>query len=522
VTDRSEFRLWHDPLEHWARTQPDAHCITYEDKQYTWSEWVDRVHRLAGALRASGVGRGDRVASLAMNNISTVEMSAAAGMLGAAHVIYNFRLIGEQLAYVISDSAPKVLILGAEQLEAFNKVRDDIPAIDRIVMVGGDSDEYDAFVAGGEAVDADPAVEPEDTVLVLYSSGTTGFPKGIELTHHNMTQHSEAANVYFKFEPGVTGLAVMPLFHVGGTSFTQIIMFHGGSTVLLKEVHAPTMFQWIARGASRLFLVPSVVASVLEAGDQAIAAFGKLKVFAYGASPMPLPLLRGALETWPDVEFMQAYGMTEFGGLITILSPEAHRNESHPERLTSAGEPLPGIEARVVDPATLEDVERGAVGELWFRTDQIMKGYLNKPEDTAETITPDGWLRTGDLGRMDHGGFIYILDRLKDMIVTGGENVYSPEVENVISAHPKVAEVAVLGVPHPKWVEAVHAVVVAKPGETIDPDEIIAFTKERLATYKCPKTVDVVEEMPRNPTGKILKRELRAQHSAAVHDPLSS
>jgi acyl-CoA synthetase (AMP-forming)/AMP-acid ligase II len=522
MTDLPEFRLWHDPLEHWAATQPDALCITYEDQQYTWGEWVDRVHRLAGALRAAGVRRGDRVASLAANNVSTLEMTAAAAMLGAGHVIYNSRLIGEQLAYVLSDSSPRVLVLDVDLLEVFDQVRDDIPAIDRIVHLGGDNDEYQAFVAGGEAVDADPAVEPDDTVLVMYSSGTTGFPKGIELTHHNMTMHSAASNDHFKFEPGVTGLVAMPLFHVGGSSFAQLVMYYGATSVLLKEVHPPTMFQWISRGADRLFLVPSVVAAVLEAGDQAIALFGKVKVFAYGASPMPLPLLRGALETWPDVDFMQVYGMTEFGGIVTILSPEAHRDAAHPERLTSAGEPLPGIEARVVNPDTLQDVERGETGELWFRTEQSMKGYLNKPEATAETITSDGWLRTGDLGRMDHGGFIYILDRLKDMIVTGGENVYSPEVENVIAAHPKVAEVAVLGVPHPKWVEAVHAVVVPKPGETIDPDDIIAFTKERLASYKCPKTIDVVEAMPRNTTGKILKRELRARHSATAGDPLSA
>jgi acyl-CoA synthetase (AMP-forming)/AMP-acid ligase II len=232
---------------------------------------------------------------------------------------------------------------------------------------------------------------------------------------------------------------------------------------------------------------------------------------------MPLPLLRRALDTWPEIEFSQVYGMTEFGGVVTALSPQAHRDADHPERLTSAGLPIDGVEMRVVDPVTMLDVAPGTTGELWFRTDQTMTGYLGNRDATAETITPDGWLRTGDLGRTDDGGYVYVLDRIKDMIVSGGENVYSPEVENVIAAHPQVAEVAVFGIPHPQWVEAVHAVVAPRQGEVIDPEEVIAFTRERLAHYKCPKSVDVVEALPRNPSGKILKRSMRAPYWPDPH-----
>jgi len=282
--------------------------------------------------------------------------------------------------------------------------------------------------------------------------------------------------------------------------------------VLLREVDPVAMFQAIAQGADRMFLVPAVVAGVLAGGDQAVAAFSGLRCFCYGASPMPLPLLRRALDTWPGIEFSQVYGMTEFGGVVTVLSPEAHRDLDHPERLTSGGLPIEGVEMRIVDPTTLLDVSPGETGELWFRTDQTMSGYLGNPDATAETITPEGWLRTGDLGRVDDGGYVYVLDRIKDMIISGGENVYSPEVENVIAAHPQVAEVAVFAVPHPQWVEAVHAVVAPKPGEVIDPLEVIAFTRERLAHFKCPKTVQVVDVLPRNASGKILKRTLRAPY----------
>ena len=516
MSDLTPARLWTDRLEHWADVQPDAHCVTYQDQTYTWGEWRDRVHRVAGGLKALGVGRGDRVASIDMNNLSTVEVTNAAALLGAAHAIVNFRIFGEQLGYVLADSAPKVVVVGADFVANLEAVRDQAPSIEHVIVVGGssgdDRDEYQQWVANSEPAQQDPAVEPDDTVIVMYSSGTTGFPKGVELTHRNMNVHSENNNSHFNFGPGVKSLAAMPLFHVGGTSYVQIGMHWGASTHMLREVEPMAMFQAIGAGADRLFLVPAVVAGVLAGGEGAIKAFSGLKSFCYGASPMPLPLLRKALDTWPDLEFSQVYGMTEFGGVITSLSPAAHRDESHPERLSSAGQPIDGAEMRIVDPHTGEDVAPGETGEMWFRTEQTMKGYLGKPEATAETITEDGWLRTGDLGRTDEEGFVYVLDRIKDMIVSGGENIYSPEVESVISAHPQVAEVAVFGVPHPQWVEAVHAVVAPKPGETIDPDEVIAFTRERLAHYKCPKSVEIIDVLPRNPSGKILKRDLRAPH----------
>ncbi|CAB4967409.1 unannotated protein [freshwater metagenome] len=255
--------------------------------------------------------------------------------------------------------------------------------------------------------------------------------------------------------------------------------------------------------------MPAVLAKVLESGEDAVKLFSALKTYGYGASPMPLPLLRQALEAWPDTDFIQAYGLTEVGGVISLLAPEDHRGDNE-ERLVSAGRLVPGAEVRVVDPDSLEDVESGEQGELWFRTKQLMKGYHNKPEATAEAITEDGWFRTGDIGRVDGDGYIFVEDRLKDMIITGGENVYSIEVERVLAEHPAVTEVAVIGVPDEKWGEAVKAVV-ALDGEASESD-IIAWARERLASYKCPKTVDILDELPRNPTGKILKKDLRQPH----------
>jgi acyl-CoA synthetase (AMP-forming)/AMP-acid ligase II len=229
---------------------------------------------------------------------------------------------------------------------------------------------------------------------------------------------------------------------------------------------------------------------------------------------MPLPMLQKALAAWPQVDFIQVYGMTEFAGVVTMLTPSAHRDAAHSERLTSAGEPLPGVEARVVDPVTLDDVPPGATGELWFRTTQAMRGYRNRPDATAETMTADGWVRTGDMGRRDDGGFVYVLDRLKDMIITGGENVYGPEVESVLGACPGVTEGVVIGVPDERWGETVKAVVVAAPGARLTAEDVIAFCRERLAHYQCPTTVDVVEALPRNGTGKVLKHSLREPYWA--------
>ena len=248
---------------------------------------------------------------------------------------------------------------------------------------------------------------------------------------------------------------------------------------------------------------------MLQAGEETIRLFGKLKTYCYGASPMPLPLLRAALEAWPDTEFIQVYGLTEVSGVITHLMPDAHRDAEHPERLVSAGQCIPGAEVRVVNPESLEDLPVGEHGELWFRTPQLMKGYLNRPDATAEVITEDGWFRTGDLGRVDAEGFVYVEDRLKDMIISGGENVYSPEIERVLAEHPSVMEVAIIGVPDEKWGETVKAVVSLKPDTQAAEDELISWCRERLAGFKCPKSVDILDALPRNPTGKILKRDLR-------------
>jgi acyl-CoA synthetase (AMP-forming)/AMP-acid ligase II len=504
-----------DRLAHWAAQTPDAEAMTYLGRTWTWAAWNDRVRRAAGALQTLGVGRGDVVAFLDKNHPACVEITMAAGSIGAANAIVNWRLAPDEVEFTINDSGAKVVFVGTELLPSIEAVRDRLTQLERVIEVtpdGADGDEYEALLAAHEPVGRAEGTTPDDVCLVMYSSGTTGRPKGVMLTHTNMVEHTVNAHDGWVFEPGDKSMVSMPLFHVDGSSYVLFGIHDGIASVMTREPDAASLAGAILSGANRTFLVPAVLAQVLQAGPEAVAVFGRLKSYTYGASPMQLPLLRAALDAWPNTDFIQVYGLTEVAGVATHLMPEEHRDAlatGTEHRLVSAGKALPKCEIRVVDPAIGKDVPSGDHGELWLRTPQLMKGFLGRPDDTAQVITEDGWFRTGDLGRVDDDGFVYIEDRLKDMIVSGGENIYSPEIERVLAEHPAVLEVAVIGVPDEKWGEAVLAVVSLTPESIMTEAELIEFSRDRLASYKCPKAVQIVDLLPRNPTGKILKRELR-------------
>ncbi|MGX9674542.1 long-chain-fatty-acid--CoA ligase [Mycobacterium sp. HM-7] len=512
MTELSAPRFLDERVAHWAATKPDDEAITYLGRTWTWSEWNDRVRRLAGALNSWGIKRGDVVAFLDKNHPACVELTLAAASLGAATAIINFRLAADELDFVLNDCGAKVLIVGAELRAAVDNITDKLTAVEHIVSVtpeGADGDEYEALLAGATPADRSPDVQSDDVCIIMYSSGTTGRPKGVALTQAAMIAHTINAFSGWQMTSEDKNLVAMPLFHVGGSSYMQYGLHNGAPSYMTRDADGASLAGGILNGANRTFLVPAVLAKVLDTGPDAVKLFSALKTYAYGASPMPLPLLRQALAAWPETEFIQAYGLTEVCGVVSRLMPEDHRADNE-ERLVSAGVLVPEAEVRVVNPDTLEDVEPGAQGELWFRTPTLMKEYLNRPDATAEAITEDGWFRTGDIGRVDADGYIFVEDRLKDMIISGGENIYSIEVERVLAEHPAVSEVAIIGVPDEKWGESVKAVVTLDSSEEgVTDADLIAFARERLAAYKCPKTVDFVDDMPRNPTGKILKKELR-------------
>jgi acyl-CoA synthetase (AMP-forming)/AMP-acid ligase II len=378
-----------------------------------------------------------------------------------------------------------------------------------VIGVGGPGDEYEAWLA---AHDPDPAVypaAPDDCFLQLYTSGTTGFPKGAMLTHRSMLAHSAHLSATQSYKTTSRVQVAMPLFHVGGTSTAMVALTAGACVIMMRTPDPAAALEMLeAEKITHTFFVPALMAAMNQVPGAAARDYSSLEVLCYGASPMPLPVLRASLAIFPGVLY-QVYGMTEQSGAVSLLGPEDHANPAVAHRLVSAGKPIPGVEIEVHDPATGNRLPPGTPGELWVRSDQRMAGYWGKPEATAAAFTPDGWLRSGDGGHMDADGYIYITDRIKDLIISGGENIYPAEIERVLAEHPSIQDVAVIGVPDERWGEVPKAVVVLRAGASIDPNEVVAWCRERIAGFKCPKTIDVVDALPRNPTGKVLKKDLR-------------
>lgn len=498
-----------DGLARAAESRPDEEAIAFADLRLSWSQWHDRVRRLTGALAARGISRGDRVAVVDRNHIACLEVILAAGALGAATVVVNWRLSGPELTYVLSDSAPRLIMLGIgldDQRASIEESQLDVITVDA---------DYERWLAQAPPQDADATVSPDDIALIIYTSGTTGSPKGAEFSHRGLEANSETAARLGAMGPGDRLLASMPLFHVGGAGAALSAIHRGVPITLVRDASPAAIVDAIEHGCTRAFLVPAVISTLLDAGPRERSALASLSLLTYGGAPIPPPLLKRALQAMPNTSFVQVYGMTETCGTVTTLSDDAHRDAGHPERLASAGCVADGTDVRVVDPDSLDDVPLGEVGELWFRTPKRMVGYLGQPEATAATIVEGGWVRTGDIGRIDDDGFIYVEDRLKDVIITGGENVHGPEVEVVLGTHPAVAEVAVIGVPDPVMGESVVAVVVAAAGAHVDEQELIAHARQGLARFKCPRAVVVVDALPRNASGKVLKRQLRERFEAS-------
>jgi acyl-CoA synthetase (AMP-forming)/AMP-acid ligase II len=504
VTSNGIFEI----VESGVANHPDRVALAFADGTWTWIQLRDRVLRLAAALHAEGIGEGSRVAFLDKNHPACLETTFAASLLGAAHAVVNFRLSPTELTYVINDSTAAVLIVGHEFAHAVASIRSEIPAVRRIIVLGGPEDEYEALISGATPLDQRHEATPDDCFLQLYTSGTTGFPKGAMLTQRSLAAHNEALLPAYGMDESTINLVAMPLFHVGGTSWSLGSMYAGGLTIIAREVVPADILKVISQEkVSHTFLVPAVI-QMLLAEEDVVEATASLKVIGYGGSPMPAPLMERTLGTL-STPMYSVYGMTEMSGVFCVLGPDDHRDPALRHRHASAGRPLAGTAVRVVDPQTGIDVPPGTVGEFWVRSDQAMAGYWNNPEASSDAFV-DGWLRTGDAGRIDEDGYLYLEDRVKDMVISGGENVYPAEVERVLVEHPDVAEVAVIGVPHSKWGETVHAVVVPAYGAEEDAAALIAYTREHLAHYKCPTGVTFLSELPRNPTGKILKRELRA------------
>jgi long-chain acyl-CoA synthetase len=493
-----------------AAATPNAPALTFEGATLSFRELDERSSRAANAMRGEGVGDGDRVALLTKNVREYYELMFACSKIGAILVCLNFRLAAPEISAIVADAKPTVIIVGPGEQPILAADARQSQGVRRVVELGPD---YEAWLAKASPTDPGFSGKPDDATLILYTSGTTGVPKGVVLTNHGMSYTPRLGSEIWNMGKNSVNLVAMPMFHIGGIGNGLGTMSHGGHTVLMRDVDVKLIIENIEKyGVTHSFFVPAVIQMILAAPGIENAKLSTLQLLCYGASPIGDAVLLQALDVF-GCGFMQVYGMTEGSGTLVVLDPRDH-DPGGPRSflLRSCGRALPWVELRVVDPDTLADVKTGDVGEIWIKSGMVMKGYWNKPDATAEAIVAGGWFRSGDAAYQDEGGYIYLFDRFKDMIISGGENVYPAEVENVLYDHPAIAEVAVIGVPHERWGETVKAIVALKPGQQVNDKELIEFARTRLAKYKCPTSVDFIDALPRTASGKVLKKELRKSY----------
>ncbi|MBO6609819.1 long-chain-fatty-acid--CoA ligase [Altererythrobacter sp.] len=501
-----DFTHFDDILQFWAKERPDDVAIEQDGRMTTYAELEENTRRIIALWATHGLGKGDRVAWLGKNSDLHCQLYMAAARVGVVMVPIGWRLAPPEIAYILKDTGAKIVFTGEEFTETASQIAPDLPA--KPIVIG----ELQARKAISETQPGQhERVDKHEPILQLYTSGTTGNPKGVMLSNANLMDlrnpGNEAGLAWNFFEPRECMLVAMPCSHIGGTGLINIAIVNGIRCLVQAEFTPVGVLEAIENGATHMFIVPAALQMVVQHPQAKETDFSALRYLMYGAAPMPLELLKEAVRTMPNAGFLQAYGMTETAGTISILPPEDHVLEGN-ERMRSAGKAVPGAKIEVRGPDNKE-VPLGDIGEVCVKSPSNTAGYWQLPDATRDTIDEDGWLHTGDAAIMDEDGYIYIQDRIKDMIISGGENVYPAEVENAIFGHPAVAEVAVIGVPSERWGEEVKACIVCKPGQSVEEGDIIAYARERVAAFKAPKSVDVIPEMPRNPSGKILRRQLR-------------
>ena len=500
-----------------AAWYPDHPAYVQDGRVLTHDQYAQRVRRLASALEARGVRKGERVAILSMNSIAYCEVYGACEWSGALAVTINFRLAGPEVDWILADSEPAVLFFEEQYAPLVDALRANHPEL-RLVCIGAAppwSEAYEDVVAAGDPAGCRTAPEADDLVSLIYTSGTTGRPKGVLKSHRIEVRTAEMLALEMDIGPHSRALLATPLFHVGARNVRLAQMLRYGCCVIARGFDAaafPALVQ--QERINTVFLVAAQLQMVLDLPDIADYDLSSLVTVGMAGAPIPVPLLERAIRRIGRAIMVQ-YGMTE--GQIASLYRHELLPDGTPEevrRIASVGHSLAGGELRVVDEAG-DDCPQGQPGEVWFRNDSVMAGYWNKSAATQETLA-GGWMRTGDIGVLDATGYLFLVDRKKDVIISGGENIYSREVEEALHRHPAVAESAVVGVPDARWGESVMAYVVLQPGKQAGAEDLIAFAHTRIAGYKCPKRVEVVAELPRLATGKVNKVALREQHRAAA------
>ncbi len=497
--------------------RPNDEAIRFMGRSTTYAQFGARVARLAGALRALGVKSGERVAMYSLNSQRYLEYDLAVPWAGGVLNPVNIRWSAAEVLYSLDDSETSILIVDdAFKVQAAN-IAKNAKTIRHLIYAGdGPTPEgmlsYETLVEQTEPIE-DAYRHGDDLAGIFYTGGTTGFPKGVMLSHNNLGAAAQVSVQLGIYGQGYTYLHAMPMFHLADFGPTIALFLCGGAHTIIPMFEPKAMLETItAEKPNVLLMAPTLIQMTLDwlaANPDAAKKvdLSSLQYILYGASSISQTLLDRALTVFRSAKFIQGYGMTELAPTASLLMPEDH----HQSRLLrSAGRAVAGVELKIVDGQDNE-VPRGTVGEVVVRGPNVMLGYWNKPEETAKAVR-NGWMHTGDGATMDDDGYIFIADRIKDMIITGGENVYSGEVENALMSHPAVAQCAVIGIPSDKWGEAVHAVLVPKPGQTTDLESIQAHCRERIANYKIPRSMELRTALPMSSVGKVLKTELRKTH----------
>ncbi|NQT30723.1 MAG: long-chain-fatty-acid--CoA ligase [Deltaproteobacteria bacterium] len=511
---RYKIGTWADIIYRNALLYPDQEAFVYGDTRITYSEFNTRINKLIHALHKMGVKQGDVIGVLSWSCLQFAEIYGTSMKGGFIASPFNPRLQANELEYIINYSEANTLFVGPELFEVASSIRGKLPKVKKFISLEGagpDMIAYDELLKSYPGDEPDVQVDEDDPVCIIYTSGTTGMPRGALYTQKRFIEDARTLVIDMSLQPGDKRVQITPLFHIAGNTHFRSSLYTAGCNIIVKFFDAATTLKIIQEEkATHMDFVPTHLVAMLNLPDLEKYDISSMKFLWYGASPMPQEVLKRGMKVFGPI-FAQGYGQSESGPAISCLNKDDHNVLDKPEKeqkkLASAGRPHIGVQVRVVDDKD-KDVGPGEAGEIIVRSKQLMVEYWHRPEDTKANLVK-GWLHTGDIGYYDEEGYIYIVDRKKDMIITGGENVYPREVEEVLYRHPAVMEAAVIGIPDEYWVEKVHAVVTTKEGEKATAEELIAFCKKSLAGYKTPKSVEFVDALPKNPAGKILKRELR-------------
>jgi long-chain acyl-CoA synthetase len=496
-----------------ARISPDKAALLSLERTVSWAEFENRVARLAAGFRELGVSPGERVAMLSGNSDRYVEYYFATLWAGAVMVPVNTRWSMQELAACLNDAAAVLLLVDTAHCGTAAELRTRCPTLRQVLLAAAD-DDHDLIstesLIGASSPVPDAARRDDDLAALFYTGGTTGRAKGVMLSHANLMANSLTAMANMNISGDTIHLHVSPMFHVAGGARLFSVTVAGGTHAVIPTFEPELFLDALERFRVTLtVVVPTMLNRLVNHPGLRDYDLSSLEMLSYGASPMPEALLERAIALFPDVRFLQSYGMTELSPVATVLRPRFHVFDG-PDAgfVRSAGQPVYNADVTILDD-TGNELEQGEVGEICVRGPMVMQGYWQQPELTAQTLR-GGWMHTGDAGYIGERGFLFLVDRIKDMIVTGGENVYSAEVENVLYQHAAVAECAVIGIPSADWGEAVHAVVTLRPGMTVSADDLLSHCRSRIAGYKCPKSIELRgTDLPKNGAGKILKVELR-------------